>query len=196
MPNPIIPPIADDGDADPVRLRKSIMAIRDVLNHLIRRNTIIRDNTSDRWKLGLVDADIPASIARDSEVTAAINAITFPVVATFLLGVGSDVATGTTLTTTVIVPLAGTIVKAWAKAQTGPVGADLIFDINLNGTTIWSTQANRLKIVDGATSGNQTAFNTTSVAAGDLLTIDIDQIGSTTPGKNVTVELTMYLIKP
>lgn len=84
---------------------------------------------------------------------------------------------------------AGTIKRADAHVKTAPVGADLIFDININGTTIWSTQANRVKCADGVTSGTQTSFNTTSIADGDVLTLDIDQIGSGTAGSSATVML-------
>ncbi|AMV24177.1 hypothetical protein VT84_07255 [Gemmata sp. SH-PL17] len=68
-----------------------------------------------------------------------------------------------------------------------------MFDINVNGATIWSTQANRLKIAAGATSGTQSTFNTTTVAEGDLLTIDVDQVGSTVAGQDVTVYLLILL---
>ena len=83
-----------------------------------------------------------------------------------------------------------TIVKAYVAIKTGPTGADLIIDINKNGTSIWnSTPANRLKIVAGATSGNEISFDTTALIEGDILTIDIDQIGSTVGGADLTIEL-------
>ncbi len=74
MPHPIIPPIADDGTV-PVKVRQALMAIRDVLNHLIRRGSIDREATSDRWKLSLVAADIPDEITRDTELATAISAL-------------------------------------------------------------------------------------------------------------------------
>jgi hypothetical protein len=83
----------------------------------------------------------------------------------------------------------GTIKRADARVKTAPTGADLTFDINVNGTTIWSTQANRLKCVIAATSGTQTTFNTTALADGDILTVDIDVIGSSTPGSTATILL-------
>jgi hypothetical protein len=99
------------------------------------------------------------------------------------------VAVGTNVCPAIIVPFPLTITKAFAYAKTGPTGADLIFDINKNGTTIWSTQSNRLKIAAAATSGNQTTFNTTSLAEGDILTVDVDQVGSTIAGADVTVQI-------
>jgi hypothetical protein len=108
---------------------------------------------------------------------------------TFVLHRGENATTGAGKTNTLVVTRAMTIVKAYAYAVTGPTGADLTFDINVGGSTIWSTQANRLKIVAGQNAGTQTSFNTTALAENDLLTIDIDVIGSTIAGSDITVEL-------
>lgn len=82
-----------------------------------------------------------------------------------------------------------TIVKIYASVKTAPTDADLIIDINKNGTTIWSTQANRITITDGTTSSTQSSINTTSLSEGDELTIDLDQIGSTVEGADLTVAI-------
>jgi len=108
---------------------------------------------------------------------------------TFILHRGENATVGVNKTNTVIVERACTISKAYAYAVTGPTGSALIFDINVNGTTIWSTQGNRLQIAAGQNSGTQTSFNTTALAEGDLITIDIDQIGSTISGADITVVL-------
>ncbi len=81
-----------------------------------------------------------------------------------------------------------TIVGVRLTLDTAPVGSDFIADINKNGTTIFSTAGNRPRIVDGANAGGPGATpNVTSLAAGDYLTLDIDQIGSGTPGSDLTV---------
>lgn len=73
---------------------------------------------------------------------------------------------------------------------TAPVDASLIVDINKNGTTIFTTQGNRPTITTGNTdSGAITAPDVTALANGDYLSVDIDQVGSTTPGKNLVVVL-------
>lgn len=119
----------------------------------------------------------------------------FPRTITWAIAVGTAATTGTNKTNYVIMPYAGKIVKAWAAAKTGPTGADLIFDVNIAGTSIWNaTQANRVKIVAGATTGNQTSFDTTTFAAGDLLTIDVDQVGSTIAGQDITVMLSVLTV--
>jgi len=110
---------------------------------------------------------------------------------TFVLAAGVDATTGTNKTNVITMPRAGTITRCTIYAKTGPTGAALICDINVNGTTIWSTQGNRIQIAAGSQSGVQTSFNTTSLVQGDLITIDIDQIGSSVAGKDITVILTI-----
>jgi hypothetical protein len=84
-------------------------------------------------------------------------------------------------------PFAATILGVTAAVNTAPTGASLILDVNKNGTTIFTTQANRPTI---AASGNATTTeptpDVTAMAAGDYLTVDVDQIGSTVAGSDVT----------
>lgn len=80
----------------------------------------------------------------------------------------------------------------FAQAKTAPVGADMIFDINFNGTTSIFNPANRLTIPDGANiAPHITEFVVTGGRADDFLTIDIDQVGSGTAGQDVTVVCTL-----
>lgn len=86
-----------------------------------------------------------------------------------------------------------TITGVRASVGTAPTGASLIVDVNKNGSTIFTTQANRPAIPASAnTSGNVTTMDITTVAAGEYLTIDIDQIGSTIAGADLTVQLEVY----
>ena len=82
--------------------------------------------------------------------------------------------------------------RATSGVGKAPTGADIILDVNLNGTTMYSTQANRPKVTAGSTYGAFATPNTTAIAAGDLITIDVDQVGSTLPGGVVTIVLGMY----
>lgn len=108
----------------------------------------------------------------------------------FVFPVAGTLAVGTSLTPLLLAPKSLTIIKAYANVKTAPTGANLIFDINKNGTSIWNaTQANRVTVVATATSGTQTSFDTTTLVEGDILTLDIDQIGSTIAGANATVTL-------
>lgn len=77
-----------------------------------------------------------------------------------------------------------------ASVGTAPTGATLIVDVNKNGTTIFTTQSRRPAIaISGNTAINSGAIEVASLAAGDYLTVDIDQIGSTVPGSDLTVNV-------
>lgn len=81
-----------------------------------------------------------------------------------------------------------TLVGTRLMVNTAPVGADIIVDVNKNGTTIYTTAANRPRILDGANAGGPGSTpDITSLAAGDYLTVDVDQIGSGTAGSNLVV---------
>lgn len=77
-----------------------------------------------------------------------------------------------------------------ASAGTAPTGASIIVDVNLNGTTIFTTQGNRPTIAaSGVTSGLVTNMNVTAWPSGNYLTVDVDQIGSTVAGADLTVQV-------
>jgi hypothetical protein len=84
-------------------------------------------------------------------------------------------------------PVDATILGVSAAVNTAPAGADLIVDVNLNGTTIYSTQANRPTIEDAGNAADETTPDTTTIAAGDYLTVDVDQVGSSVAGSDLTV---------
>lgn len=109
---------------------------------------------------------------------------------TFLGTVVGTLVTGTSLTPIIPVHRDLTIVEAYAVVKTAPTGASLILDINKNGSSIWNTTpANRLTITSGNTSGSQTSFDVTALTQHDSLTLDIDQVGSTVTG----ADLSFYL---
>jgi len=86
-----------------------------------------------------------------------------------------------------------TILGVATAINTPPTGATVIVDVNKlaagtgAATTIYSTQANRPTIAIGDYSSTETAPNTTTFSAGDHMTVDVDQIGSSTPGSDLTV---------
>lgn len=71
-------------------------------------------------------------------------------------------------------------------------GAALIVDINKNGVSIFTT---RPQIADGATSGGSGAafIGSASLSDGDILTFDVDQVGSSAAGENLSIALAMKL---
>lgn len=89
--------------------------------------------------------------------------------------------------------VAWTIAGVRASVGTAPGGVSIIIDIKKNGVTIFTTQANRPTIAAGSnTSGNVTNMDINTVAAGEYLTVDISQIGTTTIGADLTVQLEVY----
>jgi uncharacterized protein YuzE len=121
------------------------------------------------------------------------------------------------------VPFAAEIVQVDVAINTAPTGADVLLDINKNGTTIFTDQTKRPKIVAGTNAAasvkvtrgvavnpgpgtnqpNDTGVGYVNVnggvvpsdtpvatlAAGDYITVDVDQIGSTVAGSNAVVSL-------
>lgn len=76
----------------------------------------------------------------------------------------------------------GNITGIWATIRTAPTGADLVVSLKNNGLEVET-----LTIPAGQTSASTTF--TAAVAEGDVLRVDISQIGSTNPGSNLTVKV-------
>lgn len=91
-------------------------------------------------------------------------------------------------TTRVPIDGVGVIESVQAMVGTAPTGSSAIVDVNINGTSIFTEQANRPTILAGEiTSGVVTVMDVTALASGDYFTVDVDQIGSVTPGRDLTV---------
>lgn len=87
----------------------------------------------------------------------------------------------------ITMPFGLTLSGITLKAKGAPTGAALIYDINKNGSSIFST---RPQIDASSTTGGTGAvFSTTTLEENSTLTIDIDQVGSTFAGSGVTVIL-------
>jgi hypothetical protein len=93
-----------------------------------------------------------------------------------------------------IAPINMTIKLVRLSVDTAPTGANLITDINKNGTTIFTAQANRPSIIAGSTTGSTSKMDIATVFEGDKITLDIDQVGSTTVGKNLAVSIVCVAI--
>lgn len=131
---------------------------------------------------GLENFDDTAVLSAISEVDAkTLKSISFCVQGE--LAVGENVLS-------LMVPFFMNIIGVYIKARVFPVGADIIVDLNRNGTTIYTTQANRPTVPDGE-SGSLVDILPEDFELGteDILTLDIDQVGSTTPGTDLMVTL-------
>lgn len=80
-----------------------------------------------------------------------------------------------------------TFVRSRLAVGTAPMGSDVVFDINKNGVTVFTNQANRPRVLAGSTVSAEAVPDVTSVSAGDVITVDIDQVGSVVPGANATL---------
>lgn len=78
-----------------------------------------------------------------------------------------------------------TIEKVRLDAGTPPGGQAIICDIHLDGVTIFTNQAHRPQIADGANTGETTTIDVPNWAPGHYLTFDIDQRGITPYGSNI-----------
>jgi hypothetical protein len=88
-------------------------------------------------------------------------------------------------------PVAMTITGFWVACGTAPTGAAIIVDVLKNGSTLWPTNpANRPKIGAGSkNSGGLAVPDVTALAAGDVLTISLVQVGSTVPGADLGLSM-------
>ena len=101
----------------------------------------------------------------------------------------SDLAAGTDKARFAM-PYAGTLTDVKADVNTAPTGSTLVVDINEAGTSVLST---KLSIDAGETSSSTAAtppvISDSALANGAVISIDIDQIGSTVAGAGLKVTL-------
>lgn len=83
----------------------------------------------------------------------------------------------------------GTILSVFAAINSPPTGSAILIDVNKNGSTIFATQGNRPTIAQNANTSTGGNPDDTVIAEGDYLTWDIDQVGSSVAGVDLTVEV-------
>jgi hypothetical protein len=81
-----------------------------------------------------------------------------------------------------------TISQVFIAVNTAPAGAAVIVDVHKNGITIFTDQIHRPQIADGQNTGFTTTIDIATLADGDYLTTDIDQIG------NASDTLTVHVV--
>jgi hypothetical protein len=88
----------------------------------------------------------------------------------------------------------GTIVAVKGYLDTPATGATTFkVDVNKNGTTIYGTQGNRPTWTASANAATVLSHSVTTFADGDRLSCDIDAIGSTVAGSDLT--MTVYILR-
>ena len=117
---------------------------------------------------------------------------------TFGIGVGGSVSVGSDLTPPYIWSNSdnGRPLFIAAAANIPPVGDDLDFDIKRNGSSIFTL--GKFTIPDGTGSkiviSSTTAFVNTTFSRGNVISIDVSKIGTTTPGQMITAVVFCKLI--
>jgi hypothetical protein len=111
----------------------------------------------------------------------------------FVLAVSGNVSVAAPATPLrLVMPSAGKVVKVQTYLSTAPLTTAVVVDVNKNGTTIFTTQGNRPSIAaSGTTStlGDPDGDDVCTFEAGDILTIDVDSIGTGTVGANLSVRI-------
>jgi hypothetical protein len=90
-----------------------------------------------------------------------------------------------------VAPFDGEVVGVTVATGGGPVGDDLIFDVNVAGVTVYTTQANRPTVASGGTASGATSVpDSGQFDRGDVLTVDVDQIGDVGVNEEQTITRT------
>ncbi len=84
-----------------------------------------------------------------------------------------------------------TISSVRASLGTAPTGSSAIFDVLQNGTTIFTTTANRPTITAGSNTALSGTPDTTTIVSGNYFTVSISQIGSTVAGADLVLTITL-----
>lgn len=82
-----------------------------------------------------------------------------------------------------------TITEVFIAVNTAPTGGPIVVDVNKNGTTIFTDQGKRPSIAATENTDTSDAPDVTALAKNDYLTMDIDLVGTTTPGEDLTVHV-------
>jgi hypothetical protein len=86
------------------------------------------------------------------------------------------------------VPFDCTVIGVRGYLGSAPTGSEAVFDVNRNGVTIFSDPATRPRAAAGSqVIPEASGMSVTALNAGDVLTVDIDQIGSGSPGADATL---------
>jgi len=113
-----------------------------------------------------------------------------PGISFFTYRVDGALAVAENVAETLVVSSAITITKITAYVDDPGTAGSTIVDIHKNGTTIFTTQANRPEIAfDGVSLYSSEAPDVVEIDAFDVLTLDIDSIGTSASSLTVTIEI-------
>ncbi len=85
-----------------------------------------------------------------------------------------------------VAPFAFTLRNATGRVKTAPTGDTLIVDVRINGTSIFALQSEMVSIVAAAFQATS-ATTDYAVSTGDVITYEVEQVGSTVAGADLTL---------
>ena len=88
----------------------------------------------------------------------------------------------------------GQVLGVRTMLNTAPTGATFIVDVRKNGSTIFTTPADRPTIAISGTDSGVAIPNAPSFVAGDYIQVDVAQVGSTAAGSDLSVALQLRRI--
>lgn len=80
-----------------------------------------------------------------------------------------------------------TIIGCLPSVGIAPVGSSVVYDVKVNGATIYTTRSLRPKVLAGETVGAATVPDVVALVAGDLITVDVNDVGTFAPGYHGTL---------
>jgi hypothetical protein len=81
------------------------------------------------------------------------------------------------------------IIGVRLTANTAPVGGPVVMDVKKDGVSIYTTTANRPTLLEGETEQLVALPDDVDILQGEKITVDIVNIGTTTPGADVTLQI-------
>jgi hypothetical protein len=81
--------------------------------------------------------------------------------------------------------------KVLISVNTAPAVQAIIVDVHKGGVTIFTNQAHRPQIAAGAYTGETTTIDLPDWDDDNYYTVDVDQVGTGTPGSDLTVHITI-----
>lgn len=85
-----------------------------------------------------------------------------------------------------------TISGVYLDIDVPPSGSDVIVDIHNEGTTIFTNQGNRPRILDGEYNGFSVSVDSNVWLTGEALKAAVDQVGSGVAGSDLTITVVYY----
>lgn len=170
------------------------------------RQIQVRHDTSSNWTtsnpilaLGEIGFESNTKRFKIGDGATAWTSLGYKDLSVIMLDVGDETTNLTTGTAkkTFRMPFAMTLLPAGAgvraSVNTAPTGSTIIVDINEGGSTILSTKLS----IDASektsvTAASAAVISDTVLAEDAEITIDLDQVGSSTPGKGLKVVLIGY----